>query len=274
MSEPYRLNAEELKRLAEDGYVVREGVFSKEECQRMADDVEQLERDCLAAKRADKIVFGSYMFEVQRELMLAVKWEPNNPDVVQGIEPFAHMSKPLDTWARDPRLWNPSKDVVGQDELSLFTEKTTMKRAKTGGTIVLHQDYPYWRNQNKVAHKVMTALIYLDDATVENGCLEVSPGSHRDGMRMGRKMVDGFGSNELDEAKFDMHTLIPVIAKAGAVVFFGAFLVHRSLPNRSDKDRRALLYSYQPAGYPSGVEINRLFAKKQQEAAKTKEPAE
>ncbi len=274
MTEPYRLNAEELKRLAEDGFVVREGVFSKEECRQMGDDVEQLERDCLAAKRNDKIVFGSYMFEVQRDLMLAVKWEPNNPDVVQGIEPFAHMSKPLDTWARDPRLWNPSKDVVGQDELSLFTEKTTMKRAKTGGTIVLHQDYPYWRNQNKVAHKVMTALIYLDDATVENGCLEVSPGSHRDGMRMGRKMVDGFGSNELDEAKFDMHTLIPVIAKAGAVVFFGAFLVHRSLPNRSDKDRRALLYSYQPAGYPSGVEINRLFAKKQQEAAKTKEPAE
>jgi hypothetical protein len=59
-------------------------------------------------------------------------------------------------------------------------------------------------------------------------------------------------------------------------VFFGAFLVHRSLPNRSDKDRRALLYSYQPGGYPSGVELNRLWIKKQTEAsaAKAKEPAE
>ncbi len=265
MSETFRLNAEELRSLNEDGYVLRHNVFSPSECRQMAEDVEQLERDCLAAKRNDKVVYGSYMFEIQRELQLAVKWEPNNPDVVQGIEPFAHISKPLRDWAHDPRLWNPSKDVVGQDDLNLFTEKTTMKRAHTGGTIVLHQDYPYWRNMTKVAHKVMTALIYLDDATVENGCLEVSPGSHRDGMRMGRKMVDGFGSNEFDEAKFDMHTMIPVEAKAGAVVFFGAFLVHRSLPNRSAKDRRALLYSYQPGGYPSGVEINRLLARARRE---------
>jgi ectoine hydroxylase-related dioxygenase (phytanoyl-CoA dioxygenase family) len=238
MPEPFRMTHDELNKLNEDGYVVRENVFTVAECRRMAEDVEQLERDCLAAKRNSKIVYGSYMFEIQRELL---------------------------DWAHDPRLWNPSKDVVGQDELSLFTEKTTMKRAHTGGTIVLHQDYPYWRNMTKVAHKIMTALIYLDDATVENGCLEVSPGSHRDGMRMGRKMVDGFGSNELDEAKFDMHTLIPVEAPAGTVVYFGAFLVHRSLPNRSAADRRALLYSYQPGGYPSGVEINRLLAKARQQ---------
>jgi ectoine hydroxylase len=267
MSEPHRLTQDEVRSMNEDGFVLRHSVFTRDECRRMAEDVEQLERDLLALKRNTKTVFGSYMFEIQRDAMAAVKWEPQNPDVVQGIEPFAHLSKALDTWARDPRLWNPSKDFVGQDDLSLFTEKTTMKRARTGGTIVLHQDYPYWRNQNKVAHKVATAMVYLDDATVANGCLEVSPGSHRDGMRGGRKIVDGFGSNELDEAKFDMHTLVPVEAKAGAVIFFGAFLVHRSLPNKSDKDRRALLYSYQPAGYPSGVELNRLFMKRQAEAS-------
>jgi len=219
MSEPFRMSRQELKMLNEDGFVVRENVFSAGECRRMAADVEQLERDCLAAKRNSKVVYGSYMFEIQRELQLAVKWEPDNPDVVQGIEPFAHISKPLRDWAYDLRLWNPSKDVVGQDELGLFTEKTTMKRARTGGTIVLHQDYPYWRSMTKIAHKITTALIYLDDATVENGCLEVSPGSHRDGMRMDRKMVDGFGSNELDEAKFETHTLIPVEAKAGTTTW-------------------------------------------------------
>ena len=35
---------------------------------------------------------------------------------------------------------------------------------------------------------------------------------------------------------------------AGTVVFFGPFLVHRSEPNRSDRQRRGLLISYQPAG--------------------------
>ncbi len=98
MTEQFRLHAEELKRLAEDGYVVREGVFTARECQQMAKAVEQLERDLLAAKRNTKHVFGSYMFELQRELQTAVKWEPQNPDVVQGIEPFAHISKALNDW--------------------------------------------------------------------------------------------------------------------------------------------------------------------------------
>jgi hypothetical protein len=262
MSQAFRLKSGERKRLMEDGYVLRERVFSKDECEQMADAVERLERDLLDAKRHTKVVLGSYMFELQRELGSVVKWEPQNPDVVQGIEPFAHISKALNEWAHDPRLWNPSKDVVGEDDISLFTEKITMKRAHTGGTIVLHQDYPYWRPMTKVAHKIMTALIYLDDATVENGCLEVAPGSHRDGMCVDRKTEDGFGSNEMEESRFDLKSLIPVEAKAGAVVFFGAFLVHRSLPNSSPTDRRALLYSYQPGGYPSGLQLNRLLSRK------------
>ena len=263
MSEPFRLRAEEQSRLNENGFVVRENVFTRDECAAMADAVETLERDLLAAKRRTKVTVGSYMFELQRELGSIVKWEPDFPDVVQGIEPFAHISKPLDGWARDARLWNPCKDLVGQDDLSLYTEKITMKRARTGGTIILHQDYPYWRAQNTVPHKIVTAMIHLDDATRLNGCLEVSPGSHRDGMNRNTKSVDGFGANELDESKFDMHSLVPVEVKAGAVVFFGAFLVHRSLPNRSDKDRRALLFSYQPAGYPSSYEQSKaLFTRK------------
>ncbi len=54
----------------------------------------------------------------------------------------------------------------------------------------------------------------------------------------------------MDPAAFDISRLIPLEIPAGSAVFFGAFLVHRSLPNRSGEERRALLYSYQPAGHP------------------------
>jgi len=258
VTEPFRLSGEELNGLNENGYVVRRGVFTRGECAAMAEGVEQLERDLLSAKRRTKHTAGSYLFELQREFGTIVKWEPDFPEVVQGVEPFAHISPVLDKWARDPRLWNPSKDVIGQDAIDLFTEKLTMKRAHTGGTIVLHQDYPYWRPMTKVAHKIMTALIYLDDATMANGCLEVVPGSHRDGMVPERITNEGFGANEMDPARYDTGALIPVEAPAGTVVFFGGFLVHRSLPNRSAQDRRALLYSYQPAGYPHSLELSKL----------------
>jgi hypothetical protein len=260
MTQSLRLTGPERRQLADDGYVLRTRVFSPDECGAMARDVESLVDDLLQARRSTKHTFGSYLFEVQKELGSVVKWEPGAPDVVQGVEPFAHISKPLADWALDARLIDPSKDVVGAEAVELFTEKITMKRARTGGPIVLHQDYPYWKGMTAVAGRIMTALIYLDDANVHNGCLEVVPGSHRDGLQQG-KSVEGFGSNEIDQAAFDTKRLVPVEAPAGSVVFFGGFLVHRSLPNRSEADRRALLYSYQPAGHPRMLDLNCLIQK-------------
>jgi len=266
MVKSYRFSAEERDSYARDGYVLRAGAFSARECGDIALAVENLVGDLVAAKRAEKQVVGSYMFELQSELRSVVKWEPQNPEVVQGVEPFAHISEQLNRWAHDPRLVDPSKDVVGDEDIALFTEKITMKRARTGGSIVLHQDYPYWMRMTEIADRIMTALIYLDDATVENGCLEVVPGSHKHGLQS-RKKIEGFGSLEMDDAIYDTNRLIPIEAKTGSIVFFGGFLVHRSLPNRSNADRRALLYSYQPGGHPHGLELNRLLAEKQKARA-------
>ena len=142
----------------------------------------------------------------------------------------------------------------------MFTEKLNVKRARHGGPIVLHQDFPYWERMTPIAHRISTAMLFLDDATVENGCLEVAPGSHLVGKRQ-RRSADGFGANEMDPDAFDMNRLKALEVKAGSVAYFGAFLVHRSLPNRSGVDRRALLYSYQPEGHPHGRDINGLLRK-------------
>jgi len=254
----FRFDAAEREQLARDGYVVREGVFSADDCAAIARDCEALVANLEAAKRAEKVRVGSYMFEANRDVATVVKWEPEFPDVVQGVEPFAHISEPLKVWGLDARLVDPCKDVVGENELVLFTEKLNVKRARHGGSIILHQDFPYWENMTPIAHRVATAMIFIDDADRENGCLEVAPGSHTVGKHP-RKSVDGFGALEMDTEAFDMSRLVPLEVKAGAVAFFGAFLVHRSLPNRSDRDRRALLYSYQPQGHPHAMEIHRLF---------------
>jgi len=166
-----------------------------------------------------------------------------------GIEPVATISEILSALAHESRLLEPCKDIVGEDEIALFTEKLNFKRARKGGTVRLHQDYAYWADVAPIAHRVATAMLFLDDATIEKGCLEVAPGSHQHGAAA-RKHGLGFGSREMDLSKFDEGTLVPLEAEAGSVVWFGAFLAHHSLPNRSDDDRRALLYSYQPSGNP------------------------
>ena len=132
----YRLDADECEVLDRDGFVVREGVFDARECRAIADDCEALAARVVALSHGQKHLVGSYMFERQAELAMYVKWEPDAPDVVQGVEPFAHISEPLHDWGLDPRLFDPSKDLVGTDHVALFTEKLTCKRARTGGHIV------------------------------------------------------------------------------------------------------------------------------------------
>jgi hypothetical protein len=254
MSHTHELNARERELLERDGFVVRNCVFDRAECATIASDCENLVARVLLAERDRKHVVGSYMFEYRKALAMYVKWEPGSPDVLQGIEPFVHLSRELTAWGLDPRMIDPCKAIVGQDGIVLYTEKLNLKRARRGGQYILHQDFPYWQSENPVAARVATAMLFLDDATRENGCLEVAPGSHKEGVQTMRD-VSGFGALEMDPAAFDLGRLVALEVPAGSAVYFGAFLVHRSLPNRTGDDRRALLYSYQPAGYPHAHDL-------------------
>jgi len=254
----HRLNAAEKANLATDGFVVRRRVFTERECTAIAEDCEKLGADLLAAKRNTKHVVGSYMFERHEGYGINIKWEPDAPDLLMGVEPFAHFSESLRDWGYDPRLVDPCRDLTGEDDLVLFTEKINYKRAHKGGPIILHQDFPYWAAFTPIASRVVTAMLFLDEANRENGCLEVAPGTHDKGEQK-RWQTTGLRNREMDTDAFDTSLLVPLEVPPGTVVYFNAFLVHRSLPNTSDKDRRALLYSYQPAGNPHAREIPRPF---------------
>jgi ectoine hydroxylase len=242
-----RLNEQERARYQRDGYVARKGVFDANEVRQIAQACEDLISWVLTQDRKAKEEAGAYVFEWLTKLKIAVKWEKDNRDVVLGLEPFAHLSPALERWANDARLIDPMKDVLGFDSIELFTEKLNVKRAEHGGPIVLHQDFPYWVRVAEDPRDVGTAILFLDDATVDNGCLEVVPGSHREGVRQ-RQAVEGFGGHEMVADKHDLDRMIPLEVPAGSVVWFGSLLVHRSAPNRTKQDRRALLYSYQPTG--------------------------
>ena len=247
MGTTLRLNANEKAALERDGFICRPSAFTRAELKSIATACEELIETMLEVQRRPKVTAGAYVFEHLQELGTAVKWEKDSIDTVLGIEPFAHLSKALDACARDPRFFEPMKDILGAEDIGLFTEKLNVKRADVGGPIVVHQDYPYWVGVAEDAAQVATAILFLDDSTIENGCLEVVPGSHKSG-EAARKSIDGFGANEMDEKALAGAKLVPLEVPAGSVVYFGSLLVHASAPNRTGHDRRALLYSYQPAG--------------------------
>lgn len=106
-----------------------------------------------------------------------------------------------------------------------------------------HQDERFIPTRDRSLTGVWIAV---DDATTENGCLWVIPGSHRNGYlwpTAAHGRPDEFDG--ADEAHgFDESAEVAVEVSAGSVVFFNGYLLHRSRRNRSQTYRRALVNHY------------------------------
>jgi len=128
-----------------------------------------------------------------------------------------------------------------------------------------HQDEDYIPSRDR---SLIGAWIALDDATVENGCLWVIPGSHRDGIlwpQYPHKDPRFDCAHESYDFPYTDTDAIPVEVKAGSVVFFNGYLLHRSLPNtKATGFRRALVNHYMraesllPWTFQEGVPIAKM----------------
>jgi hypothetical protein len=257
-----RLTADERDAMVRDGYVLRERVFTRDEVAEITDACERLLADLVKDRNGKRYHVGSYVFEPDQLIDCTIKWEGDS-DVVHGIEPFAHLSPDLEKWAHDSRFIGPSIDFVDDEQPVLFTEKLNLKRPHVGGVNPWHQDWPYWQFADDRA-RVVTAMLFLDDATLENGTLQVLPGSHQRGPWPTRTDRDVFGNLEMEPKEVEGLEPVPLEVEAGAVVFFGPLLVHKSEPNTSARERRALLYSYQPAGFTHARDVNRRVREERQ----------
>ena len=111
-----------------------------------------------------------------------------------------------------------------------------------------HQDEDYIPTRDR---SLVGAWIALDDATIENGCLWIIPGSQKPGVLWDQ---DWHGDRRFDCAlesqnfPYEDEDAIPVEVKAGTIVFFNGYTLHRSLPNTAPSGyRRALVNHYMSA---------------------------
>jgi len=111
-----------------------------------------------------------------------------------------------------------------------------------------HQDEIYIPTRDR---SLTGGWIALDDASVENGCLWVIPGSSRPGIlyRLDNHEDRRFDcAGESQDLPYTNDQAIPVEVKAGSIVFFNGYLLHRSLPNYATGGyRRSLVNHYMSA---------------------------
>ncbi|HEV3225188.1 MAG TPA: phytanoyl-CoA dioxygenase family protein [Acidimicrobiales bacterium] len=235
------------------GYRVEEAVLGSDEVDELCEVAERVAiRVATRAQRAGagperRLADGH---RIQFSSRAGIQWEWNEgSEAIRLIEPADHLDPLIDALFSDPRLTAPVCHELGTDALGPFTSKLNLKRAKEGSEFPWHQDFPYWYvAAGERAADVVTAIVFLDDATADNGAVRVLPGSHQ----LGPASRDPKDPTRFltDPANLDTSNEVVVEVPAGSVIWFGAFLVHRSSPNTSGRHRRALLPSWQPAGRP------------------------
>jgi ectoine hydroxylase-related dioxygenase (phytanoyl-CoA dioxygenase family) len=144
-------------------------------------------------------------------------------------------------------LWNPrflvaASQLLGNSPVRFWHDQIFWKPPKQGGVVAWHQDYSYWTRTKPIAH--LTCWCGLDDATIENGCLQYIPGSHQWGL-LPKPVIAGELQgikdflNDEQKKQFDNPQFAEV--KAGEAIFHHSLTLHGSGANKSSKPRRAFV---------------------------------
>lgn len=130
---------------------------------------------------------------------------------------------------------------------TLIQTMVNFKNPKVGGEFIPHQDTSYLTTTDP--SQVVGFWFALDDATVENGCLDIIPGSHK--WALNRKYVKVKEGKKADGsilewtgpmAVYDERMYIKAPCKRGALILIHGLLVHKSEPNRTEKSRWAFAF--------------------------------
>ncbi|MFC5404043.1 phytanoyl-CoA dioxygenase family protein [Cohnella soli] len=222
----------------ENGYLLVEGVFNREEVEEMRAATEAIiERAALSKFDHNAAWQGEYLPPEQLKKL-----------VLKGFHDVHYHDAAFTRALCHPRMASILKMLIGPN-VQVHHSKMLVKPPENGAAFPMHQDHPYFPHER---HTMMAASIHMDDADLENGCLQVIPGSHKDGP------IPHVGSHYLNHKEFPISMGTPCPAKAGDVLFFNYLTIHGSDVNRSTRPRRNVLVQYRdPEDMPSAdVHVN------------------
>ena len=190
------------------------------------------------------------------EIKAAVDGRPHTPTELIQYEPYARqwpdskrgeldvrklfrMSKHVDFFrelSHDHRLLSIAKQLLGP-QISLAQSMLLMKPPQVGGEKTWHQDNAYFRLDPPACFGYWIAC---DPARIENGCMHVVPGSHRQGVRPHAGEGDEYGLVDRPHEE----EIVAIELEPGDGLLFHCELFHFTPANKTTHRRRAMQYHY------------------------------
>lgn len=159
--------------------------------------------------------------------------------------------------------WQPARRALATMQYDDFTAQgSVILLTKDPGEPALywHQDWMQWNDPMSLSPwpQVIFLSYYLQDTSVENGCLKVIPGTHRKRIDLHDRMVPAHEQG----ARFipadhpvmfsDHPDQVDLPVKAGSLVLADARLLHAAYRNQTDQRRTLVLaWHRRPATVPA-----------------------
>jgi phosphatidylglycerophosphate synthase len=212
------LTAAQLAHYAGKGWVAVPGFFSPSETAEIGRWVEELQN------------------RPERPGAEMVYHEPKASDasvqLIQRIENFCPYHAQFDQLVHG-RLRGAIEALLGVPA-ALFKDKINFKMAGGAG-FEPHQDQQ--AGWSVYAPVFVTALVSIDPATIENGCLEIANAPRFAGL-IGEEW------KPLTREQMASFSIDPVPCAPGDVIFFDSYVPHSSKPNGTEQARRILYLTY------------------------------
>lgn len=166
----------------------------------------------------------------------------SRPGEISFTSHLARRDPAIAAFCKHPRMVRLVTELIGPD-VRLYWDQSVYKQPETPREFPWHQDNGY---TPVLPEQYYTCWLALTDATLENGCIWLLPGSHLHGTLSHEDSPIGRVGYFGDE------TGIPVPLKKGSMAVFSSLTLHKSGPNLSDGARKAYIMQYIPAEARNG----------------------
>ncbi|MGI9406112.1 MAG: phytanoyl-CoA dioxygenase family protein, partial [Hyphomicrobiaceae bacterium] len=141
---------------------------------------------------------------------------------------------------RHARMADVVAELIGP-AIKFHHGKVNSKLPGAATKVKFHQDFTF---QPMTNDDMITALLFVDDVTLENGPLEVVPGTHKGPLYSLWHNGIFTGTVADDVYEEHMNKIVKCTGKAGSVCLMHCSLLHGSAPNLSDKSRTLYIATY------------------------------
>ena len=225
-----KLLAQQVEQFWEDGFLIVEDLLDREEIETLRRRVEGI-----ASGQTPHIPKESLQVEprvAQGELQAETY-----ADSLRRMAHLAFFDEVFLAQARSAKVLDIIESLLGPD-IKLYQDHVFMKPPKVGSRRSYHQDAPLGFHIDPP--DLVACWAALDDATEDNGCMRMLPGTHKVGF-IPQSEWEAYEQRALDGRLPEERS---VELRAGSCSFHHGLILHCSQPNLSGKRRRGYATHY------------------------------